>query len=527
MITKITAGKKSVAAALITFGLAAGAAAQQETFRVTQVVETDDGRTCRVLSVSGRTAKVGCGEDGSDLRTYKFEQMKSQADEYWKRDAERRKQQAALDAEQKPQTLVVRVGNTVKTPDGRTGVIESFRGGDMSKVKFGETDSKYYMSKDLEVVEPAKPARTTPVETFRVGDIVINPKNPNQQLRIEAIRGNTADLRYGNGNYNIYKGEKLEDVVSLKTWERMQDDKNRQKIVHAQFLDEAEPYMKTVKILANSYNPQFFDSGDAFTASAAERVGWAKDMEALAAICAKYPGMTNGDAYSNETISQFPADVCKLAEQRTSVIDKTRSKLGNMSAGQEIHSWSLKLNEAARNSEGLVEDDIQMLMYERSAWEQQHLKFLKKKYTDLGAVMPPDALKPLDEHVAKQKEIIESAGASRTWQQPHAADAAMESLARRRAAIDYPGSQVLKTGMTFATWKVEDTKTFVGGDNFWRYYKINPGAFRYKMGLALIKMPNRPLCQIREFQVSQPKAGGGFGAAKASFAAAGIFVKCP
>lgn len=528
-----TTQRKFMFAWLLVFGLAAVAAAQQETFRVTQIVETDDGRTCRILSVSGRTAKVGCGEDGTDLRTYKFEQMKSQAAEYWRRDAERRKQQAGQEAareqQQQQETVIFKEGNTVKTPDGRTGTIESFREQGMAKVRFGTgaNETKYFMLKDLTVIEPPKPARTTPVENFRVGDIVISPENPNQQLRIEAIRGNMADLRYGNGNYNIHKDQKLEDVISLKTWERMKDDENRQKIVRAEFADEAKPFMKTVKILANAYNPQFYDSGESFTGGVADYEAWRKDLEALAVVCRKYPNMTNGNPYMSEPIELHPADICKLAEQGMSVINKTRNKMGNANANLTVHSWSLKLDKAAKSSEGLIEDDLQMLLYERAAWEQTYLKNLKKTYTENGAVMSPEVLKPLDELVAAKKEKIETDAAGREWEKPHAADAALEALAKRRFAVDFPGSQVLKTGMTFTTWKVEDTKSYVGSDSTWRYYKITPGAFRYKMGRALVKLPNRPLCQVREFQITQAKAGAGFGAAKASIAVAGIFVKCP
>ena len=141
--------------------------------------------------------------------------------------------------------------------------------------------------------------------------------------------------------------------------------------------------------------------------------------------------------------------------------------------------------------------------------------------------MSPEVLKPLEEYAAAKKEKIESDAEQREWEKPHAADAAMEALAKRRFAADFPGAQVLKTGMTFATWKEMDTKSLAGTAGNWRFYKITPGAYRYKMGLALVKMPNRPLCQIREFQVTQQKAGAGFGAAKASLAGAGIFVKCP
>lgn len=429
------------------------------------------------------------------------------------------------------QSVVYKQGDTVQTPDGRTGVIESFKNQEMAKVKFGENDSRYFMLKDLQIVAPK---RTTPLENFRVGDMVIDLEKrrnlePMQQLQIDSISGDSAIVRYGNGKYNVYT-TKLENLVSLKTWERTQNEENRQKILRADFADEAKPFMRTVEILANTYDPKFMERGDSFTGSAADHQAWLKDMEALAAICRKYPNLTNpqySSSYGSDAISHSPIDICKLAEQRTSVVQRTKNKLGDKSATQEIGSWSMKLDEAMQNSEGLIDDELQLLLYERAAWEQMYLKNLKKKYTERGAVMSPEVFKPLDEYAAAKKEKIESDAAQREWEKPNFTDAAMEALAKRRFAVDFPGIQVLKTGMTFTTWKEMDKTSLIGSDSTWKYYKTTPGAYRYKLGLALIKMPNRPMWQIRGFQLTQHKAGGGFGAAKASVAEAGIFVKCP
>ncbi len=282
------------------------------------------------------------------------------------------------------QAITLGLGDTVITPDGRKGYIGEIKYEDTATVRFSEKpgDSKNYMLKDLKLFEPPKPPRTTPIETFRVGDFVIDLEKrrnlqPIQQLRIDSISGDSAVVRYGNGNYNIYT-TKLENLLSLKTWERMQDDENRQKILRAEFADEAKPYMTTVKILANAYNPQFYDNGDSFTGNAANQEAWRKDLEALAAVCRKYPNITNGNSGALQSIEEFPADVCKLAEQRVSVIQKTKSKLGDMSADRDVRRWAMKLDEAANNSEGLIDDEVQMLLYNRAAWEQKYLKNLKK-----------------------------------------------------------------------------------------------------------------------------------------------------
>lgn len=429
------------------------------------------------------------------------------------------------------QAETVGLGDTVITPDGRKGYIGEIKYEDTATVRFSERpgDSKNYMLKDLKLFEPPKPPGTTPVETFRVGDFVINPKNPNQRLSIDSISGDTAVVRYGNGNYNVYKA-KLEDLISLKTWERMQDKENQQTLLRAEFADEAEPFMKTVNILAHTYNSQFQQMGGPFISNAATYEEWRKDLEALAAVCQKYPNLTNPEyspSYGADIISHSPVDVCKIAEQRTAVLRKTKTKVGDMSADQEVRSWAYKLDQAMNESEGWVEDELQMLVFNRAAWEQTYLKNLKKKYADIGEVMSPEIFQPLDEFVARMKAKIETDAATREWEKPNFTDAALEALGKRKIAAEFPGSQILKTGMTYTTWKEIDTRTLLGSDSTWKYYKITPGAYRFKQGLALVKMPNSRFCQVREFQVTQQKAGRGFGAAKASVGGAGIFVKCP
>lgn len=429
------------------------------------------------------------------------------------------------------QTVAFGAGDRVQTPDGKTGYIEAFKNDDMAKVRFSEAagDTKYYMLKDLQLIVPPKPTRLAPVEIFRVGDIVIHPNDPNRQSTIDSISGDTVIVRTGPGKYNVYTA-KIEELYSLKTWERMKDEENRQKLVRAEFADEAEPFMKTVNILAHTFDPKFQQGGGGFISEAATYEEWRKDLEALAAVCRKYPNLTNDanpPSYWKDVISKNPADVCRLAEQRTSLLQKMRNKVGDMSADNEVRSWAYKLDQAVKNSEGWIEDELQMLLYERAAWETTYLKNLKKQYANTGAVWSPEVLKPLDEFAAQTKAKIESDAAQRDWEKPNFTDAALEALAKRRLAADFPGAQILKTGMTFTTWKEMDTKSLIGSDSTWKYYKITPGAYRYKMGLALVKMPNRPGCQIREFQVTQQKAGAGFGAARASLGGAGIFVKCP
>ena len=69
---------------------------------------------------------------------------------------------------------------------------------------------------------------------FHVGDLVVNAGG--QQLRIDSIDGDTAIVRYGVGNYNVYKA-KLSELMSAKAAAAKTEGENEQKIIRAGFED--------------------------------------------------------------------------------------------------------------------------------------------------------------------------------------------------------------------------------------------------------------------------------------------------
>ena len=66
--------RKYMFATLLMFAFVAFAAAQ-ETMRIGDMVETSDGRQCQVESITGRSAKVRCGPNRSDIRVYSFDSL--------------------------------------------------------------------------------------------------------------------------------------------------------------------------------------------------------------------------------------------------------------------------------------------------------------------------------------------------------------------------------------------------------------------------------------------------------------------
>lgn len=500
--------------------LALPAFAQPENFRVGETVETSDGRVCKILTITGRSAKVACGANRSDIRVYSFESMTSERAAQAKREQLEKQRQNDADTP-RPQKEIFRTGDAVIAPDGRTGKIESFKDDEMAKVRFGANETQYFMLPDLKKApDPSKP-------TFRVGDRVFKDGQPGV---VETIERNGYKVRFGTGKYDW----SYATADSLMTPQQAAQEQERarqeqiQKPLRAQFMDEAQAFSSVVYKLAPVFNPKYLPIGTGITQETRTYEAWRRDLESLDAICRKYPNMTNPsmDSIYQGDIKFFPADWCSIAAQRTEVLQKTKRTVGDKFAESDIQSWTLKIKEALDDPNGNVADEVQTLLYERPVWDQKHLAAMNKHYLDAG-VVSPELLRPLDQKVAELKAKIEQDALNRSWTQPNFKEAALEALGKREVVNDFPGAKVFKAGMTYTNWEVRDRTTYIGSDSKFRFYRITPGAYRYKRGLVLVQLPNRPFCQIREFQVTQYKAGAGYGAAKASGSLAGIIVKCP
>ena len=428
------------------------------------------------------------------------------------------------------QSVTFHQGDTVQTPDGRTGKVESFKNEEMAKVRFGPgaNDTQYFMLTDLKVVEPPKPPRTGPVETFRVGDIVEDTHG--KQLTIDSISGDTAVVRYGVGKYNVYKA-KLEDLVSAKTAALNRARENTAKITRAAFADESQPFSAAIGHLAHAYDRKFRPSTSGFTDEPATYEQWRKELDALSVICQKYPNITNPvntPTYKADPDALGPADWCKIAEQRTAVINKMHMLAGEIHAQAEVEHGINQINEAMRSPDGYVKDDVQLLLYDRSAWGAKNLKNARKNYTDGGTTIPPEIFVPRDAKVSELKAQIDRDAPTRSWKQPPYSDAGLEATVRSTYPGQFPGAKVFKTGMNYATWKSVDDRSVSGSGSDWTLYKDEVGAYKVKLGLALVKLPNQPFCQMRDFQFTQFRQGGGYSAAKLrGLGNTGIFVKCP
>lgn len=505
---------------LVLVGFAISAAstnvtAQPATFRIGDTVETHDGRVCKILTITGRSAKVSCGASRSDFRVYSFDSMTSEAAVAARRLEEENRRVKTSSQILRPKAAPG-MGDTVRTPDGRTGKIESITG-EVAKVSFGaETD--YLIIKELTKVETGPPQRV-----YRLGESVNTSDGPGV-IEEFSPNGMGAKVRYSGNN-----GFKWVSFENMKSPEEFRDEAEQDRMVTL-FNVEAGKYLDSVAAVEQFINPKAPDmKGTGLHGEKRNKV--ASDLAELHRLCTtKYVNIQNqswANPRAEVPLYKRKGDQCAIAKDREQIMKKAKARVLALTTEHEIDRWSSDLNLLRSTKNGfLVSDDLQVLIYDRPAWEQKHSAKIKAEYAAEGETMPARAFSPLYKVADEVKAKIAADVEARSWKQPKYSDASLEALGRRELAGDFPGAKAIKIGMTYTTWAVRDESTFVGSDSVWRYYRITPGAYRYKNGELLAQIPNRPFCQMREFTVTQRKAGGGYGAAKAYGSTAGTFVKC-
>jgi len=421
---------------------------------------------------------------------------------------------------------IFRQGDAVQTPDGRTGKIESFKNQEMAKVRFGpgSNDTQYFMLTDL------KKALGSTKEVFQVGDMVTSPSGPKgKEGRIESINGSTARIRYGPGKYEAYN-DFLENLMSPKAAALQRDSEQqelKQKPIRAAFEDESRPFLGTLALTARAYDPKYKEAGG-FTINAAVTARVRKDLEGLHAVCEKYPNLTSRPGADPNKIRENPAELCRMAEDPDGMTAKATGVVASQRGEMEIASWIKKMNDTMRLPEGRIKDDVQMLIYDRPQWEKTHMAALNTKYAGMGKATSPEVLAPLNVKADELKAKIDAEAPTRSWKQPPYSDAALEAMVRKAYPGNFPGVKVLKTGMTYTTWKAFDDTSYVGQAGDLRVYRVELDKNRYKNGRALVKLPNQPFCQMRDFSFQQTRTGAAYSAAKIfNLGTSGVFVQCP
>ncbi|MEK7724802.1 MAG: hypothetical protein AAB336_10665, partial [Acidobacteriota bacterium] len=246
---------------------------------------------------------------------------------------------------------------------------------------------------------------------------------------------------------------------------------------------------------------------------------WTKlksDLTALDNLCkTKYAGMTNGKPNNDTELSQLPATWCEIAARRNEYQSKGLEVSAKTRYQTFLSSMVTDVQNAINEPNGYIDEDIQLLMYEREKWRAIQTPKYQKGFTDLGMPMPSDFFKDVEAKADQLKIQNERLAPSRSFLMPKQKDAAVEAFVRGRYATQKKGVQILKLGVDDASWVIHRNS-------------LGVPLSQTKVVRALVKIPNRPFCQEHSTAVERKYKSGALGAmaVEGNVGSEGLYMKC-
>lgn len=339
--------------------------------------------------------------------------------------------------------------------------------------------------------------------------------------KVEAINGSTIKVKWGN----------MRDQFTMVSRDQIRvppkPDSPQTTAFKEAFAAELGTHDRNaLRIFAHYYYPDEFSYAGGTPTTPA---GWQElmgRMSAIDALCkGKYLGMTNRSpsaAWPGPRKGDLDArfgEWCKIADQRSNLEQRVRTdaaiKMASIPGADD-------LKRSLEYKDNPVSDDIQMLMYEPEKWKAEHSAKLKPHFANYGVELPPNFLDEILGKAAELKTKIDQGAPLREFKMSAAAarDAAVESFIRAKWVVEYPGAQILKTSHSYPQWAKRESLSLVGSGTGYKLYKVDYNF--YKRGWVLMKMPNRPYCQAREWIVGR----GAKGLVAVSTSSQGTFMKC-
>ncbi|MEQ1605078.1 MAG: hypothetical protein ABL999_09430 [Pyrinomonadaceae bacterium] len=332
-------------------------------------------------------------------------------------------------------------------------------------------------------------------------------------------------------SYQIISGH-LTAIVALLLFSLNASGQSAEYQERYKFFSEARKYESSVLAFTVVYDPKLMSKMSSTYYPPTEAAKWNEvmgDLAELDEVCKKYPNLKNPPGRQTELVG-LAKSWCEIAANRVEM----RKKAVQVGAEYELRNRTQNriydMENAMRNNFESVLDDYQMMVFEPEAHRQKMAAELQAEYAKRGAQLPNDFYNKYAEIAPKMKTLIEQSVATRTWTMPVIKDAALESLMRGQYAKNpaVAKATVLKVGFVASTWASVDDMNWISTTGNVSLYRIEKNKHRFRRGYVLVRMPNRPECQAREFVLRQDRKGGGFGATKVEdLGAGGIFIKCP
>ncbi len=337
--------------------------------------------------------------------------------------------------------------------------------------------------------------------------------------RVEAVSGGTVKVRWGNMR------DQADTVTTDKIRVTPKPDTPEVTAFKEAFAAEVGTNQRNaLRIFAHYYKPEEFSyAGGTPTTQA----GWQELMSNMASVDAlckgKYRGMSNrtpspvwGGPITGNLDARF-GEWCAIADRRLELEPRVRS---DAAANMAIVPGADDLKRSFEYPDNRAVDDVQLLMYETDKWKAQNSAKLSSHFANYGVAMPSNFFDKVIEKAAELKTKIEQGAPGRSFDTSATKDAAVESFIKGKFIAEYPGSQVLKASHSYPNWVKRESLSLVGSGTGYKLYKVEYNT--YKRGWVLMKMPNRPFCQAREWIVGQ----GAKGLVVVSTSSQGTFMSC-
>lgn len=359
-------------------------------------------------------------------------------------------------------------------------------------------------------------------DIYRVGDKVefeCNCFGPTQWVNgtIEEIQiENTYRIRFGNGRYDYQNGIRTSRIRKPGQTAMIADQNN----LREQFSKEAWKYSESVFSLMMIHDENLV-VGNGKQTPPVRAEDWKKTLSDLAALddlCkTKYAGMTNDpNSVWKDDLAHMPATWCEIAARRAEYEEGARGLALSFQLGPTKQMYLSKLSEILSDSEPVLSDDHQLLVFEPAVWRTNFTNKSQTAQKGTGAKIPESFFKEINVKAAEVKEFIDTDAPNRAFKTPPYKDPTVETFVRGRYATNLKSVQIIKMGMDYTTWKI------------WKN-SLGIPTHQTKRGRALVKVPNRPFCQEQEFVVEKEYIGGGrYGAMKiqGNVGGAGMFMNC-
>lgn len=312
-------------------------------------------------------------------------------------------------------------------------------------------------------------------------------------------------IQYGTSRYDTAR-LKVGEPAKIRTWttgEAIRQAEAAREADARQFLQEIGPYFSTISDVIGIYDPVMHgNSGSGYHDDPAHAAGYLADLAAVAARCKAHPNL--GDLariYDPKNIFEHPLQICALAAARDQVPKRAKLVIVNNSV-QVRNDWLVAdLQKHIDGTDHEIPDSVQQLVFDQPTWLRGRHAEYGPRYAEAGVAVPADAFAPILAKVPALKARIDADGTTEAYARPGFHDAAIEKLVRAKLAAQLPGVQILAIGAVDKNWAAYDEKTWVKRDANYDYYLVHKGKNKYRRGWALVRLPDRPYCQAREWIV--------------------------